>query len=57
MPSSSELSLHVSTGESFEDAPEAKSFHVSSFSGGKALTQSEAFAAAHEAFVAGTSME
>lgn len=56
MPSSSEHSFHISTGESFKDVVEAKSFHVSSFSGGKALAQSEAFAAAHEAFVAGTSM-
>lgn len=57
MPSSSELSFHVSTGESCKDAVEAKSFHVSSFSGGKTPTQSEAFAAAHEAFVDGTSIE
>lgn len=57
MPSSSELSFHVSTGEPSKDAAETKSLHVSSFSGGKTLIQSEAFAATHETFVAGTSME
>jgi hypothetical protein len=57
MPSSSELSFHVSTGDSFTDVVETKSFHVSSFSGGKAFTQSEVFAAAHEAFEAGNNMD
>lgn len=54
MPSSSELSFHNSTGESFKDAVVIKSFHLRSFSGGKRRIQSEAFSAAHEAFVAGT---